>query len=388
MGNRLTARFTLPIGYDVIFTRHALHRGNRALREALEPRAPGAPPRALVVLDAGLVEAQPALTGDARAWAEAHRVELAGEPIVIPGGETCKNEPCWVGLIHDAIAQRGVCRRSYVIAFGGGAALDCAGFAAATAHRGVRHVRVPTTTLSQADSAVGVKNGVNAQGVKNFLGCFSPPDSVIVDAAFLPTLSDRDWRAGIAEAVKVALLKDPAFFEWIESHVVALATRDLDTMEQMIHRSAALHLEHITSGGDPYERGPSRPLDFGHWAAHRLETLSGYALNHGEAVAIGLGLDLFYSERAGLLREPVARRVCALLEAAGFSLITPWLSAGGTVNPDLLRGLDEFREHLGGELTIMLLEDIGRGVEVHTMDPELVAVAADDLSARTTEIPA
>ncbi|RMH24928.1 MAG: 3-dehydroquinate synthase [Planctomycetota bacterium] len=389
MGERLTARFDLPVAYDVVFTRRVFSGDNPDLARSLEPRAAGAPPRALFVLDDGLMDARPGFLGEIRAWADAHGVELAGEPLVIPGGETCKNNPRWVERLRDAIAERGVCRRSYVVAVGGGAVLDCAGYAAATAHRGVRHVRVPTTTLSQADSAVGVKNGVNAAGVKNFLGCFSPPDAVVVDPDLLATLTDRDWRAGVAEAVKVALLKDPAFFEWIEANAGRLAGRDLGAMERLIRRSAALHLSHIAEGGDPFERGASRPLDFGHWAAHRLETLSGFGLNHGEAVAVGLVLDLAYSVRAGMLDEAVAERVWATLDAVGFTLDSPLLTDGaGGLHPGLLRGLDDFREHLGGELTIMLLSEIGRGVEVHAMDPGLIEAAAGALRARAAGVPA
>ena len=130
-------------------------------------------------------------------------------------------------------------RHSYVVAIGGGAVLDAVGYAAATAHRGVRLVRVPTTTLSQDDSAVGVKNGINAFGKKNFVGTFAPPHAVLNDFDLLTTLDDRDWRAGISEAVKVALLKDSAFFAWIEQHARELDERSLDAMAMLVHRCAA-----------------------------------------------------------------------------------------------------------------------------------------------------
>ena len=136
---------------------------------------------------------------------------------------------------------------------GGGAVLDAVGFAAAAAHRGVRLVRVPTTTLAQADSGVGVKNGINAFGKKNFLGTFSPPWAVINDEAFLQTLSDRDWRCGIAEAVKVALLKSERFFDQIGEAVPRLRMRDEQALIPIVRRSAWLHLHHITDGGDPFE---------------------------------------------------------------------------------------------------------------------------------------
>ena len=384
MDDLLRARFTAPYEFDVVFTRGVLDPANPALRQHLAGRTPDAPPRALFVLDSGLVDRRPNLAREIDRYADAQGVDLTDAPVVIPGGEACKNDRRWLDLVHDAIGSRGVCRRSYVVAIGGGAALDVAGFAAATAHRGVRHVRIPTTTLSQADSGVGVKNGVNASGMKNFLGSFAPPDAVLIDGGFLATLDDREWRAGIAEAVKVALLKDPDFFAWIETAAPALARRDHRSMGLMIRRSAALHLTHITAGSDPFERGPSRPLDFGHWAAHRLETLSGYEIGHGAAVAIGVALDLQYSRFAGLLEGQIAARAIVTLEAVGFDVFAPLLvGADGRVSADLLQGLDEFREHLGGELTIMLLAALGRGVEVHTMDRDLLDRAVTALRARS-----
>ncbi len=212
-----------------------------------------------------------------------------------------KNDPLYVAILHQAMQAAGLCRHSYVAAVGGGALIDTVGFAAATAHRGIRLLRVPTTVLAQADAAIGVKNSVNAMGQKNFLGVFTPPAAVLNDFAFLSTLSQKDWIGGVAEAVKVALIKDAAFFTFLERRARALARRDLPAMRQVIYRCAALHLDHIASGGDPFEQGNSRPLDFGHWAAHRLELLSGFELGHGEAVAIGLALDTTYSYLAGLL---------------------------------------------------------------------------------------
>ena len=174
--------------------------------------------------------------------------------------------------------QRACCSRHCLIAIGGGALLDVAGFAAAMAHRGVRLIRVPTTVLSQDDSAIGVKNGINAFDKKNYLGTFAAPFAVINDSRFLPTLSDRDWRSGISEAIKVALIRDAAFFDFIEANAVKLHDRDLPVMEQLVHRSAELHYDHITTNGDPYEQGSSRPLDYGHWAAHKLEPVTDYRL--------------------------------------------------------------------------------------------------------------
>jgi 3-dehydroquinate synthase len=305
---------------------------------------------------------------------------------VVPGGEAIKNDADGVGAIHAAIDAHRVDRHSYVVAIGGGAVLDAVGYAAATAHRGVRLVRVPTTTLSQDDSAVGVKNGINAFGKKNFVGSFAPPHAVVCDFDLLTTLADRDWRSGISEAVKVALLKDAAFFSWIERHASDLNARSLDAMAFLVHRSATLHLHHIATSGDPFELGSTRPLDFGHWAAHKLEQLTHHELRHGEAVSIGIALDSTYSALTGSLPHADWRRIITLFEAVGLPIWHAGLAAPGSGGRRaVLAGLEEFREHLGGRLTIMLLERIGSGFEVHELDEAKLLEASDLLRRRVEE---
>src|SRR5690606_4528392 len=251
------------------------------------------------------------------------------------------------------------------------------GYAAAIAHRGIKVIRIPTTVLSQNDSGVGVKNGVNYKGKKNFLGTFAPPFAVLNDYDFLTTLSDRDWRAGISEAVKVALIKDQSFFEWLEQHAEDLVERDRPAMQYLIKRCAELHMEHI-GGGDPFEFGSSRPLDFGHWSAHKLEQLSNFDILHGEAVAMGIALDSMYSSLVGLLPQAEADRVIKLLCQLGLPITHSLMVLDRDDHP-IFKGLQEFREHLGGELTIMLLETIGKGHEVHWLDNQLLMQAANTL---------
>ena len=234
-------------------------------------------------------------------------VKLVCPPLVIEGGERAKNSPIHVAEIHSHIDRHHLDRHSYLIAVGGGALLDVAGFAAATAHRGVRHVRIPTTTLSQADSGIGVKNGINAFGKKNFIGTFAPPHAVINDFNLLATLEPRDKRAGYVEAVKVACIRDAKFFDELERDAEKLAAFEPAAMKRLIHRCAELHLDHIATSGDPFELGSARPLDFGHWAAHKLEQLSNFQIRHGEAVAIGIALDVIYSRQTGLLDAKVRR---------------------------------------------------------------------------------
>jgi 3-dehydroquinate synthase len=369
--------------YPVRFTHGLLDPGNTILRDVVEADGRA---RLLAVIDEGVAEAHPALTADVRAYCAAHAeaLELTAPPLVVPGGEAIKNRSGPVDEIRAAIDVHGVDRHSYVLAIGGGAVLDAVGYAAATAHRGVRLIRVPTTVLAQDDSGVGVKNGVNAFGKKNFVGSFAPPHAVLNDYDLLVTLSDRDWRSGISEAVKVAVLRDPAFFAWLEQNAVALRERSLEPMTWMIHRSAELHLEHIATSGDPFELGSSRPLDFGHWAAHKLEQLSHHELRHGEAVAVGIALDSTYSYLTGSLPHADWRRIVELFEAVGLPIWAPEMAMPGTGGrPAVLDGMEEFREHLGGRLTVMLLERIGSGFEVHELDEAAILEASDLLRRRT-----
>lgn len=376
-------RISVPFEYPVYFTERIFSPENPDLRDAVSAREPGRRHRMLVVVDGGVADAWPRLGEDIAAYAAAHAgaLSLAGEPVIIPGGEACKNDPAVAEGLWARLDALGIDRHSFVVIVGGGAVLDAAGWAAATCHRGVRVIRVPTTVLGQADSGVGVKCGVNAFGKKNFLGTFAPPWAVLVDRAFLETLPRRDGIAGMAEAVKVALIRDASFFTWMEQHAAALADLRPGPLSELVRRSAELHLRHIAQGGDPFELGSARPLDFGHWSAHKLEALTEHRLRHGEAVAIGMALDVIYSELAGLCPPDAARRVLALIERLGLPMWDDALDLGarGSGGRVILRGLEEFREHLGGELTITLLAGIGRGVEVHAMDPRMVEAAVEEL---------
>ena len=377
--------------YPVVFTTGVFSAGNTTLRD-LFPRDNGGLSRVLFVVDGGLSDAQPGLLNAIEAWCARNGdvIENAGPAIVIEGGEQSKNDPRILQRVQAAIHDARLCRHSYVAAVGGGAVLDVVGYAAATAHRGIRLIRIPTTVLAQDDSGVGVKNGVNAFGKKNYLGTFAAPFAVINDFAFLSTLSDRDWRSGTAEAIKVALVRDPAFFALLEADAARLAARDADAMEALVRRSAGLHAAHISTGGDPFELGSSRPLDFGHWAAHKLEQLTEHRLRHGEAVAIGIALDSTYARLLGALPEPEWARIVDLLMALGFSLWVPELSRHhDTPEADacVLRGLEEFREHLGGSLTIMLLRGIGQPFDVHDIDRNVMMQSIEVLAHLHDERP-
>ncbi len=366
----------------VFFTDDVFTPGNPVLKNAL---ADTAPRKVLVVLDQALAQAQPDLARTVENYFSTHAasLQLVAPPMLIAGGERAKNSAVAVAEIHAQIDSHHIDRHSYLIAVGGGALLDVAGFAAATAHRGVRHVRIPTTTLAQADSGVGVKNGINAFGKKNFIGTFAPPFVVINDFNLLATLTPKDKRAGYVEAVKVACIRDAQFFSEIENNAQKLADWEPAAMKRLIHRCAELHLDHIAGGGDPFETGSARPLDFGHWAAHKLEQLSHFQIQHGAAVAIGIALDVIYSRTIGLLAAPSATRILNLLEQLGFKLFTDELLATDDQGQlQILNGLEEFREHLGGELTITLLKDIGQGIEAHEMNRQTIMAAIHELQSR------
>ena len=369
--SHLQQSFAVRFTYNVFFTEKLFNPTNTLLADFLTQQAGGTTKKVLFVIDSGVVDTHPDLQTAINTYFSQYTdsVEFISELFIVQGGEVAKNDAAVITRLVDAVDRYGIDRHSYVVAIGGGSVLDMVGFAAAISHRGIRHIRIPTTVLSQNDSGVGVKNGVNYRGKKNFLGTFAPPVAVFNDSDFLTTLDDRDWRAGIAEAVKVALIKDAPFFEWIETNAPALAARDMTAMQYLIYRCAQMHLDHI-AGGDPFEMGSSRPLDFGHWSAHKLEQLTNFELRHGEAVAIGIAIDTLYSEHLGWLINADTTRILKTLRTLGFSLYQPMLDADDSAG--VLNGLAEFREHLGGQLTIMLLQGIGQGVEVHEIDADRV----------------
>lgn len=368
---RVTVRFDFP----VVFTRDVFRPDNPGLVDVVTGREPQRRHRVMAVLDEGLVQARPSLVVDLEAYMERHRsqLDLVDAPLVLPGGEQGKNDPGHVRMLHERLQEARLDRHSFLLAVGGGALLDMAGYAASLWHRGLRVVRVPTTVLAQNDAGLGVKTAVNAFGVKNALGTFTAPWAVINDRAMLSSLQPRDRAAGMAEAVKVALVRDPDFFAWLESARTALRAFEDAEVAQMVRRAAQLHLDHIATGGDPFEMGNGRPLDFGHWAAHKLEALSHHALRHGEAVSIGMALDCLYASEVGMLDAAEAGRVRRLLSALGLPL---WDRALERTGPGgrlrVLEGLDEFREHLGGELTLPMLVAIGRARDIHEVDESVV----------------
>ncbi|RCU49192.1 3-dehydroquinate synthase [Corallincola holothuriorum] len=359
-------RIQVSFNYPVSFTRDALNLRNMTLAN-LFPRTLPSSPQIMPVIDSEVLHHHADLPHKLQAYAERHGFNLLSHEVV-RGGEICKQEPeAMLEALYRRIADEQVDRHSYLLVIGGGAVLDAVGYAAATAHRGIRLIRMPTTTLAQNDAGIGVKNAINHQQRKNYLGTFAPPFAVINDFDFLDTQSERDKRAGIAEAVKVALLKDSDFFNYLLAHRKSLTDFHHEAALTMIKRCASLHLAHIAGSGDPFEMGSARPLDFGHWSAHKLEALSGHRLRHGEAVAIGIALDSLYAWQTGRLSKQQCADILICLEGAGFQLCCDELEA-----MNMQDALNEFREHLGGNLCITLLSGIGAASEVSDIDAQLM----------------
>lgn len=373
-------QFSVPLVHRLRFTRDIFGDDRHVLAELLEPSGDQTA-RVQFWLDASMAEARPDLTDEIRRFAAefADRVILTGPPQIVPGGEALKNDiHVLQGMLSQFHSAR-LDRRSYVVVIGGGAVLDTVGFAASIAHRGLRLVRLPTTTLAQADSGVGVKSGVNLYHTKNWLGAFAAPWAVVNDASLLATLPDRDFLAGFSESVKVALLKDPRLFEELCEAAPRIRGREMPVCLPIIRRSAELHLDHITRGGDPFEMLEARPLDYGHWSAHKLEAMSSFGLRHGEAVAIGVAIDTVYASLALGLPQRDAIAVLACLTQLGFTLDHPQLGDFEA----LLGGLEEFRQHLGGRLTLTMLRGIGDPIEVHEIDRGLMGRAIEEVRRYT-----
>jgi 3-dehydroquinate synthase len=374
---KITQKIKVPFSYTVRFSRGIFNPENTVLKEELTSLEPNRQHRVFFVVESELLTHYPEICNNISNYCQTHsdKILMTAEPYILTGGENLKNFEIVPELCRLFDEQR-LCRQSFVGIIGGGAFLDAVGFAASIVHRGIRQVRIPTTVLAQNDSGIGVKNGVNMFGKKNFVGTFAPPFSVINDFDFLDSLEYRDWISGLAEAFKVAIIKDAAFFDWLCDNVGRLKARDKTCMEYLVTKCAELHLEHIATSGDPFEFGSARPLDFGHWLAHKLEMLSNGGIRHGEAVATGLAMDSYYALRKGFWGQQDFDRLIEAFKVAGFKLYYEFMGAVDDCGKYLvLSGIEEFREHLGGELHITLPDGLGRKQEVSELDEELLIEA-------------
>ncbi len=361
---------SLELKHRIRFTKDAFSGANRMLAQLLETNGHA---KVLVFLEQAVAVEFPQLKEQIEEYFKGTSGLIFKGVRVDVGAEECKRNEKVLRRVWDGIEEEKIDRHSYIFAIGGGAFLDVVGFGAATAHRGVRLVRFPTTTLSQDDSGVGVKNGINAFGKKNWIGSFAVPYAVVNDFNFLHSQPKKIRRDGLIEAIKVALVRDRDFYYWLEDNAKFLCDLKPHFLEEAVERSAILHAEHITQGGDPFETGSSRPLDYGHWAAHKLEQLTDFELTHAEAVSIGLALDTVYSWRTGRLEEDDAKRVLDLLVTLKLPLYhESYELRDESGRRKVFAGLEEFREHLGGKLTILLLKSLGQGEDIHSMDESLL----------------
>ena len=364
---RVDQRIVVPFDFPVLFTDHVFSLDNSALHSALVRLGETPAPRAVLYVDAAAESANPGLASNAAAWCRNWNVTLAAPPRVIPGGEQVKNDWDAVQAMVLEMLRLRLDRHAFVIIAGGGALLDAAGFAASLVHRGLRVIRIPTTALAQCDGGVGVKTAVNFAGAKNAIGTFAPPFAVLNDFQFLTTLADRDWRGGVAEAFKVAIIRDRPFLDFLCENTVSFRDRRHGPMRHLVQHCAELHLEHIRTGGDPFEMGRARPLDFGHWSAHKLELLSNFRISHGDAVATGVALDSAYAALQGWISEEDFLSIHRALSQSGFPLWYPEMA-----DPALFDGLREFQEHLGGDLCITFPNGLGHRREESRVETEAI----------------
>lgn len=279
--------------------------------------------------------------------------EWTGETLTFPAGEPSKSRETWARLT-DALLERGFGRDSGIIALGGGVTGDLAGFVAATYMRGLPYVQVPTTLLAMLDASVGGKTGVDTPKGKNLVGSFHPPAAVIADPLTLGTLPERDYRAGLAEAVKHGLIADRDYFEWMETHTPELTRRDPGTLTRLVRRSVEIKAEVVSD--DEREAGRRAILNAGHTIGHALEQVSNYQLPHGEAVALGLILECELAEQLGLADSGLHHRVSHLLTRLGLpDRVPPEIDQTA-----LLGSMMGDKKNRGGQIHFALPATLGR----------------------------
>lgn len=364
--------FKINFKYNIFFTKNVFDINNQLLIDILNQKTT-TKKNIIIFIDKNVLKAHINLETNILNYINKNKkyIILKCTPIKITGGEKIKNHYKLVKHIYSLINKYKICRQSFIISIGGGTMQDLLGYIASTAHRGVKLIRIPTTVLSQDDSGVGVKNGINFLNKKNFIGCFSVPFAVINDSTFLNSLKNKEFIDGFSEAIKVALIKDSNLFELIARNTQKIIKRYSIITKKIIYYCAKLHAKHISQEGDPFETLSSRPLDFGHWLAHKLESLTKYKITHGEAVGIGIILDCTYSYLIKLLPKKSWKKIIKTFIDLKLSIYTNELLQKYNNIYILFDGLEEFREHLGGKLTITLIKNIGIKIDVHHINTHI-----------------
>ena len=289
----------------------------------------------------------------------------AAEPLEVGQGEESKQLDTIAGL-YRRLMERHADRTTFIIGIGGGIVTDMAGFAAATYMRGLRFGFVPTTLLAQVDASVGGKNGVNVDGYKNMVGTFAQPQFVICDVSLLRTLPDREFRAGLAEALKAGIIADPELFRLLECNDFTTLRRDEALLQEVVLR--ALRVKADIVARDEREAGDRRLLNLGHTLAHAIEKCCPSLLNHGEAVAVGTAMVSRASVRMGLLDGSECRRIEAALTGLGFSLSVP-----ASIS-ELLAAVTRDKKSSGDAVWLVLPEAVGRCCSRLTPHSELTEI--------------
>jgi 3-dehydroquinate synthase len=327
---------------------YPIHVGDGLLERAGDILATRLPRRAIIVTNAIVAEHH---LQRLRAGLAANAT--TSEVVIVPDGEAHKD---WQTLyaIHTRLLELKAERSTALIALGGGVIGDVAGFAAATYQRGMPLVQIPTTLLSQVDSAVGGKTAINHPLGKNMIGAFYQPRAVLSDTATLATLADREYRSGIAEVIKYGAIRDRALFEWLESKMEALVSREAEALTHAVIESCRIKAEIVSA--DERETGERALLNFGHTFAHAIETATGYGTwLHGEAVAAGMVLACKLSTQVSGLGVKDVERVTALVQRAGLPIDPPDLKASAWLE---LMGRD--KKVQSGALRFIVLEAIGK----------------------------
>ncbi|HAQ86208.1 MAG TPA: 3-dehydroquinate synthase, partial [Pseudomonas sp.] len=287
-------------------------------------------------------------------------------PIVLPDGEAHKN---WqtLQLIFDALLKARHDRNTTIIALGGGVIGDMAGFAAASYQRGVDFIQVPTTLLSQVDSSVGGKTGINHPLGKNMIGAFYQPQAVLIDTSTLATLPSRELSAGLAEVIKYGLICDEPFLSWLEDNVDRLRSLDQEALTEAIRRSCDAKAKVV--GADEREAGIRATLNLGHTFGHAIETHQGYgAWLHGEAVSAGTVMALEMSNRLGWISTAERGRAVQLLSRAGLPVVPP----ADMRAEDFLKHMAVDKKVLNGQLRLVLLKRLGEAVVTSDFPKEVL----------------
>jgi 3-dehydroquinate synthase len=311
---------------------------------------------ALILLH--LPDRRVALIADERVWQLGLTGRLGsfswrGDTLTVPAGEASKSRDTWAQL-SDTLLERQFGRDSGLIGLGGGVVGDLTGFVAATYMRGIPYLLLPTTLLAMVDASVGGKTAVNTSQGKNLVGAFHPPAAVIADPNTLTTLPEREFRSGLAEAVKHGFIVDESYLQWIESQAALILQRDPETLVHLVRRSVEIKAEVV--GEDERESGRRAILNAGHTVAHALEAASGYQLSHGEAVALGLIAESVLAERLHVAVPGVSARLTAVLRRLELPVRLP----RGLDHNTVLARMSRDKKNRGGEVHCALIQTVGR----------------------------